>query len=136
MMTPANLHKEYSQNEISTANQGRLIVLMYEGAIKNTKMAIQCLENKDTAGQARHIRKTRDIINELSISLDMKVGQKTATRLESLYQFVLTQLTRANIKPDRPALESILRVLTPLHEAWAEVCDPASTPQKETTTQG
>ena len=109
---------------------------MYEGAIKNTKMAIQCLDNKDTAGLARHIRKTRDIINELSISLDMKVGQKTAARLESLYQFVLTQLTCANIKADRPALESILRVLTPLYEAWAEVCDPASAPQKGTTTQG
>ena len=135
-MTPENFHKEYSQNEISTANQGRLIVLMYEGAIKNTKMAVQCLDDKDSAGVASHIRKTRDIINELSISLDVKVGEKTAARLESLYQFVLTQLTRANIKPDRAALESILRVLIPLHEAWAEVNDPSSAHQTKTATRG
>ncbi len=45
-------------------------------------------------------------------------------RLESLYQFMLSQLTLANIKSDRKALESVLRVLLPLQDAWEQLYKP------------
>ena len=51
----------------------------------------------------------------------MKKGGDVAHKLESLYQFILHQLTLANIKSDREALESIVNVLTPLMEAWKEL---------------
>ena len=51
----------------------------------------------------------------------MKKGGDVAHKLESLYQFILHQLTLANIKSDRKALESIVNVLTPLMEAWKEL---------------
>jgi len=51
----------------------------------------------------------------------MKKGGDVAHKLESLYQFILHQLTLANIKSDRKTLESIVNVLTPLMEAWKEL---------------
>ena len=51
----------------------------------------------------------------------MNKGGDVAHKLESLYQFILHQLTLANIKSDRKALESIVNVLTPLKEAWEEL---------------
>ena len=95
--------------------------MMYEGAIKFTTMALQSIEKGDIAGQGKYINKTHDIINELSLALDLKKGGEVAGRLESLYQFILSQLTLANIKSDQQALKTVINILGPLSEAWEQL---------------
>ncbi len=95
--------------------------MMYEGAIKFATMAIQSIDKGDISGQGKYINKTHDIINELSLALDLKKGGEVALRLESLYQYMLSQLTLANIKSDRKALETIIKILGPLAEAWEQL---------------
>ena len=120
-MDSSRYHKQYRRNEISTSSQGRLIIMMYEGAIKFSTMAIQSIEKGDIAGQGKYINKTHDIINELSLALDLKKGGEVAHRLESLYQYMLSQLTLANIKSDRKALQTVVKILGPLAEAWEQL---------------
>jgi len=120
-MGPSQYHNQYRRNEISTSSQGRLIIMMYEGAIKFTTMAIQSIDKGDIAGQGKYINKTHDIINELSLALDLKKGGEVALRLESLYQYMLSQLTLANIKSDRKSLETVIKILAPLAEAWEQL---------------
>jgi flagellar secretion chaperone FliS len=131
-MVPARYHNAYKQNEVSTSSQGKLILMMYEGAIKFTKMALQSMDKGDIAGKAKYIGKIHDIVNELSVSLDLKNGGEVTARLETLYQFILRQLTLANIKSDRQALESILKVLEPLQDAWGQIFD-SNQPQQQKT---
>ena len=120
-MVPSRYHNQYRKNEVSTSSQGRLILMMYEGAIKFATMALQSIEKGDIAGQGKYINKTHDIINELSLALDLKKGGEVAQSLESLYQFMLSQLTLANIKSDRKALEIVIKILSPLAEAWEQL---------------
>ena len=120
-MVQHRLHNEYRHNEVSTSSQGKLIIMMYEGALKFVTLAIEGVDTKDLAKKGKYINKTHDIINELSCALDMNKGGDVAHKLESLYRFILHQLTLANIKSDRKALESIVNVLTPLMEAWKEL---------------
>ncbi|QPJ65502.1 MAG: flagellar export chaperone FliS [Candidatus Nitrohelix vancouverensis] len=120
-MVPSNFHYQYRKNEISTSNQGKLIIMMYEGAIKFSSMALNSMNSNDIAKKSLYIRKTHDIINELSLALDRDKGGDVANKLESLYQFIIRQLTLANIKSDKKALESVIRVLTPLLEAWQQL---------------
>ena len=120
-MVTHRFHNEYRQNEVATSSQGKLIVMMYEGALKFVALAIEGIDNQDLSKKGLYINKAHDIINELSCALDMKKGGDVAHKLESLYQFILHQLTLANIKSDRKALESIVNVLTPLMEAWKEL---------------
>ena len=122
-MTTANLYKEYRQTQITTASQANLILMMYEGEMRFTRQAPDSLDAQDPAGMVRNIQKARDIVNELSLSLDISQGGEAAARLESLYQFTLSQLTLANIKTDRAPLEAVLRVLTPLTSAWQTVAE-------------
>lgn len=122
-MTTANLYKAYRQTQITTASQANLILMMYEGAMRFTRQALDSLDAQDPAGMVRNIQKARDIVNELSLSLDISQGGEAAARLESLYQFTLSQLTLANIKTDRAPLEAVLRVLTPLTAAWQTVAE-------------
>ena len=122
-MVPRRFHNQYRHNEVATSSQGKLIIMMYEGALKFVTLAIEGIDAKDLSKKGTYINKTHDIINELSCALDMKKGGDVAHKLESLYQFILHQLTLANIKSDRKALESIVNVLTPLMEAWKELLD-------------
>ena len=120
--TSGRFHREYKQNEISTSDQGKLILMMYDGAIKNLKLAIENMKVKDIANKGTHIRKTRDIINELSLALDVEKGGKVAESLEKLYQFILFQLTLANIKPtDQTPMTKALGILSTLQSAWQEI---------------
>ena len=120
-MVPSRFRNEYRHNEIATSSQGKLIIMMYEGAVKFVNLAIEGVDNKDLSKKGMYINKAHDIINELSLALDMEKGGEVSQKLETLYQFVLHQLTLANIKSDRKALESILNVLNPLLEAWTEL---------------
>ena len=120
-MGPSQYHNQYRKNAISTSSQGRLIIMMYEGAIKFATMAIKSIDEGDIAGQGKYISKTHDIISELSLALDIEKGGEVALRLESLYQYTLSQLTIANIKSDRKALENIIKILSPLNNAWEQL---------------
>ena len=120
-MVSSRYHNQYRKNQISTSGQGHLILMMYEGAIKFTKLALESMAKNDLASQGKYIQKAHDIINELSLALDFKKGGDVAPRLESLYQFVLSQLTLANIKSDKKALKTVLNILNPLLEAWTKL---------------
>ena len=145
-MVPSRFRNEYRYNEIATSSKGKLVVMMYEGAVKFVNLAIEGVDKKDLAKKGKYINKTHDIINELSLALDMNKGGEVAQRLEALYQFILHQLTLANIKSDRKPLESILNILTTLLEAWTELFtrdnninkthqNPAKTQPKNITSQ-
>lgn len=120
-MSLGNYHKEYLRNEISTNNQSRLILMMYDGAIQSAGRALNCVKKKDIAGKGKNIQKCHDIVNELSLSLDLEKGGEVSQRLEHLYEFILRQLTLANIKSDPQPLESVISVLNTLNEAWEKI---------------
>ena len=125
-MFPHKYHNQYRKNQISTSGQGYLILMMYEGAIKFTKLALESMAKDDLANQGKHIQKAHDIINELSLALDFKKGGDVAPRLESLYQFVLSQLTLANIKSDKKSLQTVLNILNPLLEGWTKLYEAST----------
>ena len=125
-MVPSRYHDQYRKNQISTSSQGRLILMMYEGAIKFTSLAVESMAKGDVANQGKYIQKAHDIVNELSLALDFKKGGDVAPRLQSLYQFVLSQLTLANIKSDKKPLQAVLNILTPLLEAWTQLYDAST----------
>jgi flagellar protein FliS len=122
MSPQAGLHS-YQVNDISTSSQGQLILMLYDGALQAVNQSIQCMDRKEIAEQSRYILKAQDIINELSSALDMKLGGEVAKTLEQLYQFVLNQLIQANITSDTMYLESIIKVLTPLRDAWSRITE-------------
>ena len=120
MSPQAGLHS-YHTNDISTSSQGQLILMLYDGALQAVNQAIQCMNRKEITEQGRSILKAQDIINELSSALDIKQGGEVAKTLDQLYQFVLNQLIQANITSDTMYLESIVKVLTPLRDAWSRI---------------
>jgi flagellar protein FliS len=115
----ASLNK-YLNNQITTASPEKLLLMLYDGAIRFTRMARQALADNDQAGRRHFIGKTLAIITEFSNTLDHQIGGEIATNLDSLYHYMMRELTAANLKADDQPLGVVEKLLTDLRATWAE----------------
>ena len=109
---------QYKQTAVKTANRGQILLMLYEAAIKNVKMATLALDRKDIAAKGLHIGKAHDIINELTATLDFEVGGDIARNLERLYNFIVEQLVKANFENSKEPLAATQKILETLLEGW------------------
>lgn len=114
----ANPYQKYKQTSITSASREQILLMLYEGAIKFTKLAIQAAEQKKVAERGQNLMRAYDIIMELQVSLDHKVGGDVAKQLDQLYTFVLDQYTKMNISGDIEAAKAALKVIENLYEGW------------------
>ena len=76
----SNAYSAYQKTNINTASQGRLVVLLYEGIIKQLTTAATYIEEngKIAPGNIEKygicVQKAQAIITELQVSLDMERG--------------------------------------------------------------
>lgn len=92
--------------------------MLYEGAIKFTKLAIKAMEEKKIADKGYNIGRAYDIVMELNNTLDHKVGGEISKRLESLYIYMMDQYTQANFKNIVEPLNNNLKILENLYQGW------------------
>lgn len=119
-------YNAYKTTNVKTASQGRLVVLLYEEAVRQLSSASSMydtdkklpVKNIEKFGNA--ILKAQEIITELQVSLDMEKGGEIASNLMALYIFFNKQLTEANIKKDKDVLDSILKMMKDLCESWTQ----------------
>jgi flagellar protein FliS len=97
--------------------------MMYEGAIKFTKLAIQAIEEKKIADRGMNIGRAYDVIMELNNTLDHKVGGEISKNLEQLYMFMTDQLTKANISGQPEPLRDVLKLLETLYDGWSQAVE-------------
>ena len=108
---------------VSAASPVRLIVLLYEGAMGAIASAKLEIERKNVVGKAQLIMRAIDIINGLRAAIDTTRGGEIAVSLENLYEYMVRQLTMANLKNDVEPLDEIHRLLGELHSAWQTLAD-------------
>ena len=109
---------QYKQMSIKTASPGAILIMLYEAAIKNVRLAGIAIEKKDVSAKGVHIGKAHDIINELNNTLNFEVGGEIALNLERLYNFMTEQLVQANIENSSEKLANVQKVLENLLEGW------------------
>ena len=108
----------YKKMQVSTASPGQILIMLYEAAIQNVKKATQAIEQKNVADKGKYIGKAHDIINELNCSLNHEVGGDITKELEKLYNFMITQLIKANVENDIAPLTAIQKNLETLLDGW------------------
>jgi flagellar protein FliS len=118
-----NAYQKYKTTSVQSASREKLLLMLYEGAIRFVKQAIKACEEKNIADRGLYIGRTYDIVLELNNTLDHKVGGEIAKNLEQLYMFMTDQLTQANINGNKKHLEDVLKLLTTLHSGWKEAIE-------------
>lgn len=116
-------YNKYKTTSVQSASREKLLLMLYEGAIKFTKKAIIAAEAGDIPGRCENIGRSYDIVLELMNTLDFNVGGEVAVNLEQLYMFITDELTRANITGKVDHLNNVLKILQTLHEGWKEAVE-------------
>jgi len=113
---------QYKQINVSTADQGKLVVLLYEGAINFLKKARKSSEQGNIEEKCNNINRAQAIIQELNNSLKIDANREIAGNLRSLYFFMEKHLVMAKIKKDgTEKIDEVISILSSLCEAWIEI---------------
>ena len=124
-----NAYAAYQKTNVNTASQGRLVVLLYEGAVKHLKAALNLFDENDKIKAANieqfgiHLQKAQAIITELQVSLDMEKGGDIARNLMSLYVYFNEELMDATISHNKQKIEFVLNKVDELAEAWRTIAN-------------
>lgn len=113
-----NAYAKYKQTQVVSASREQILLLMYEGAIKFTKLAIKAAEEKKVVDRCTNLGRAYDIVMELNNTLDHSVGGEISAHLEQLYIFITDQFTQANISGDPEPMRAALKILETLHDGW------------------
>ncbi|MFH1625838.1 MAG: flagellar export chaperone FliS [Pseudomonadota bacterium] len=110
----------YQENQVKTAQDGQLILMLYDGAIKSLEQAKIKLKEGDYAAKDKLTCKAQDIISELLCSLNMEAGE-IARCLQSIYDYVLRRILHASIHRDLKAFDEVIKLLKELEDAWKKI---------------
>lgn len=104
----------------------RKIALLLAGVIDRLQVAESQIQNGQTAEKLRSIDSVLTILEALRASLDFDSGGAIADQLSSVYTTAEAQLVQANISNDVSKLHSVIRLLTPIREAFQQIATPGS----------
>ncbi|MGO4547474.1 flagellar export chaperone FliS [Paenibacillus sp. 2TAB23] len=111
-------YKVYQQSSVQTAAPGQLIIMLYEGAIRFTKTAIEGIEKRNLEMANTYLMKSQAIINELIASLDHEY--EISKDLVRIYEYMLNLLIQSNFKKDARMANEVLGHLMELRDAWKQ----------------
>jgi flagellar protein FliS len=110
--------QRYSQVRMTTASPGELLLALYDGLFRFLSGAKICFERKE-GGRARELlSKSYAILSELYIALDHSLAPELCANLEGVYGFCMDRVLLATRRGTVEPLDEVIRVLTPLREAW------------------
>jgi flagellar secretion chaperone FliS len=118
-----NAYAAYQNVAVTTTDRGRLLLMMYEGAIKFLKQSKAGLEANDIAKFCRFLSKSQAIIAELMNTLDFEKGGTIARDLDRLYDFMLFYLTEANLYRDAKRITKVIGLLDTIYSAYKEIIE-------------
>jgi len=135
MSTYGNYQNAYKKASVNTLDQNKLIIMLYDGAIKNATFAVDYMNSDDIEKVHNCLVKTKNIVTELMATLNMDNGGEIAKNLQSLYSYMFSQLIEANMEKKTEPVIVVIDLLKELRSAWLEINKKnKNDPQNQKTT--
>jgi len=128
-MLQAEAISRYKQVVVSTSTPGELLLALYDGLFRYLRQARLLIESKQRGKAAERVSHARAIIVELELALDHEVFPDLCANLSALYGFCLDRLRLATREDSTQAIDEVMRVLQPLHQAWQMAVPKATAEQ-------
>ena len=107
------------ETSVAIATPPELVVMVYDRMFEQLRLVLSGLQ----AGQdvAEPAGKALDLITDgLQSCLDHERGGEVAQNLDLLYNWACAEILRGRLLRDPAPIEAVLRVLSPVAEAWRE----------------
>ena len=112
-------YDEYKQQSVLTAGPMELVIMLYDGLIKQMKLSSIYINEKSFEKSNNALILAQDIVNELLMSLDMSFD--ISNDLMSLYEYVIHELIQINIEKDVEKLKPLIEMMTELRDTWSAI---------------
>lgn len=110
----------YKQVDVETASQGKLIVMLFNGAIQRTEEAKRQMAKRNNQAVHNNLIRAQDIIAELRGALNMQAGE-IARSLDLSYEYFQHLLIRANVEKKDEPIDECVRLMTGMRDTWQEL---------------
>lgn len=110
----------YQNQAILTATPERLVVMLYDGAIRFFFQASAALREGARRVAFERLNRGEAIVDHLLATLDMSAGE-IAERLEGIYVFCKRLLREARSESDAGKVDLVRGYLAELRESWAAI---------------
>ncbi|MBL4824642.1 MAG: flagellar export chaperone FliS [SAR324 cluster bacterium] len=121
MSTYGNYQNAYKKAAVNTLDQNKLIIMLYDGAIKNASFAVEHIKSGEIEKVHNCLIKTKNIVTELMATLNMEHGGDIAKNLQSLYSYMFSQLIEANMEKKSEPVIVVIDLLKELRAAWVQI---------------
>lgn len=116
----------YKHYQYHTATPAELTLMLYEGALKFLRQAKHMLETEQYPAAHDFLIKAQKIYYELMVTL--KDGYDISEPLRLLYQYMIDNITAANIQKDAKMIEQLLPMAEEFVDMWREAMKKAKNP--------
>lgn len=124
--TMARGAEAYYQTHVQSRSPLELVVMLYDGALRFCDQAATAMDAGDMPAKAAAMSRAFAILAELQNTLNVKDGGDVALQLDALYAHMNDRLVDANIQRSSAPIRDVMRLLTPLRDAWSQVATPAA----------
>jgi flagellar protein FliS len=118
-MTINNAYAKYREQSILTAGPGDLVLMLYDGCLKQMRLAKAVIEASDLEKASQSLMKAQDILAALMQGLDLDIS--LSADLLSLYEFLHHELVMANVNKDASRIAPVEEMVTDLRATWEQV---------------
>lgn len=129
MNVNAQAYDNYKRATVETAAPGKLLLMLFDGAIRNIDSAKKAINDKDINTAHNLIVKTQNIVLEFIASLNMEF--EISNNLFNLYEYLYYQLVQANAGKDIGKLDEVRGFLVQFRDTWEEAMKKAATTTRE-----
>ena len=130
MSNYGNYQNAYKKASVNTLDQNKLIIMLYDGAIKNASFAVEHMKSGEIEKVHNCLIKAKNIVTELMATLNMEKGGDVAKNLQSLYSYMFSQLIEANMEKKTQPIVVVIELLKELRVAWVEINKKSKTQSK------
>jgi flagellar secretion chaperone FliS len=127
--------QRYDQVRAQTSTPGELLLALYDGLFRFLNGARVCFENGQHPRGRELVGKAHAVVSELLLALDHKAAPDLCANLAAIYDFALSRLSNVNRDANPKHIDEVIRVLTPLREAWA-IAVPKATAEASAAKKG
>ena len=107
---------------VESASPHKLVLMLYDGLLKQLRIAKVHIERKEIVPKAAAISKALAIVDQgLRPGLDLEKGGSIAAQLLALYDYSGERLLQANLRNDAAAVEEVIQLIEPIRSAWAQI---------------
>ena len=116
-----NPYMSYRNAKVETSSQGDLLIMLYDAAIRFVKEIETQIISKNISKKGMAVDNAFAVLNELQYSINYDHDVELANNLNSLYNFITSEISKANINNLAEKIPPVVVIIEKLKLGWVTI---------------